>query len=73
MNAEQEEAVRELTRVPGLSRGTAELLVRSGLLSIEDVAYVPSAELLSESGLLATQVSAVRASARSFLLGGSSG
>ena len=72
MNEEQKEAVRELMRVPGLGRGTAELLVRSGILSIEEVAYVPLAELLSESRLLASQVSAVRASARGFLLGSSS-
>ena len=73
MNEEQESAVRELMRVPGLGKGTAETLVRSGYLSIEELAYVPQEELLSESGLAESQALAVRASARSFLLGGSVG
>ena len=71
MNEEQEDAVRELMRVPGLGKTTAETLVGSGYLSIEEVAYAPQEELLRQSGLVESQALAVRASARNFLLTGS--
>lgn len=68
MNEEKEAAVRDLMRVPGLGRSTAETLVRNGYTTVEEVAYVPLAELLHQSGLLESQALETRALARSFLL-----
>ena len=67
MDEEREVNILQLLQVPGLARASAEALVDSGYTSVEELAYVPQDELLSESGLAAAEVVTLRVSARDFL------
>jgi N utilization substance protein A len=60
-------------RALGLSQSKAETLVDNGYTTVEEVAYVPQAELLSESGLPTPEALALRTLARDLLLRGASG
>ncbi len=70
---EQEFIVRDFMRALRVTRPTAETLVERGYSSVEEVAYVPQTELLTESGLPTAEALAIRAVAREFLLQGTSG
>jgi hypothetical protein len=64
---EREDNILVLLQVPGLARASAEALVDNGYTSVEELAYVPQEELLSESGLAVAEVLVLRAAARDFL------
>ena len=68
MDEDRETAIRVLMQVPGLARSSAEVLVDNGFTSIEEVAYVPQAELLGECGLASSEALALRSLAQRFLL-----
>ena len=68
MNEEREAVIHALMQVPGLARASAEALADNGYTSVEELAYVPQAELFSESGLAAAEALALRKSARELLL-----
>ena len=73
MSEEREAAIRALMQVPGLARASAEVLTENGYTSVVELAYVPQAELLGESGLSAAEALALRSAARELLLRAPSG
>lgn len=52
----------------GVDQGVAEILVREGYMSLDEVAYVPKQEMLAVEGLTEEQVDAMRDRARDILL-----
>ncbi len=66
--SEATNAIQMFVEILGIDTATAEILVREGFMSLDEVAYVPKQEMMAVEGLTEQQIDAMRDRARDILL-----